>query len=130
PHGAQKLLGWFGGPGVAGTIGMFQQMHIPAPVAFLVMCAEFFGSLLLLLGLFTRVAAAGIFLVMLGAVLTVDISNGFFMNWTGTQAGEGFEYHLLAMGLALALIMAGGGHRSVDLAATQRLDVFNRGGQR
>lgn len=115
PHGAQKVLGWFGGGGLGGTIAFFSQnLGIPAPVTVLVATAEFFGALGLLLGLLTRVGAAGIGLVMLGAVYLIHWNFGFFMNWTGMQAGEGFEFHILALGLAVALLLKGGGRWSVD----------------
>lgn len=115
PHGAQKALGLFGGPGFSGTMGFFtEQMHIPAIFALLAIAAEFLGSLGLIVGLLTRVAAFGILSVMAVAILTVHAKVGFFMNWYGSQQGEGFEYHLLAIGLALALIVTGGGCGSVD----------------
>lgn len=121
PHGAQKMLGWFGGYGFSGSMGFFtQQLHIPAFFGFLAIVAEFFGSLALLAGFATRVAAAGIFTNMVVAVLTVHASVGFFMNWSGQQAGEGYEYHLLAIGIALALIIRGGGTASVDRALTRK----------
>src|ERR1700733_6707571 len=83
-HGSQKMLGWFGGGGFSGTMGMFENyMHIPAPLAFLAIAAEFFGGIGLLLGLLGRVAALGITVNMLVAILTVHLPNGFFMNWTG-----------------------------------------------
>ena len=120
PHGAQKMLGWFGGYGFTGSMGFFtQQLHIPAFFGFLAIVAEFFGSLALLAGFATRVAAAGIFTNMVVAVLTVHASVGFFMNWSGHQAGEGYEYHLLALGIALAIIIRGGGTASVDRALTR-----------
>jgi putative oxidoreductase len=98
PHGAQKVFGWFGGYGFTGTMGFFtQQMHIPALFAFLAIAAEFAGSLGLIVGLLTRVAAFGILANMLVAVAMVHSKVGFFMNWSGNQKGEGFEYHLLAM---------------------------------
>ena len=101
PHGAQKALGWFGGYGFSGTMNFFtQQMHIPAPLAFLAIAAEFAGSIGLILGCFSRIAAFGIATNMVVAILTVHAANGFFMNWFGAQKGEGFEYHLLAIGLA------------------------------
>ena len=94
-HGAQKMLGWFGGYGFSGTMNFFtQMMHIPAPLAFLAICAEFFGGLGLIVGLLGRVAAFGISMNMLVAIFTVHIHNGFFANWSGQQKGEGFEYHL------------------------------------
>ncbi len=115
PHGAQKVLGWFGGHGFAGTMTFFTEtMGLPYLVALLVVLAEFFGSIGLIVGALTRIAALGIGSVMLGAILLVHLPNGFFMNWGGTQPGEGFEYHLLAIGLALALILRGGGALSLD----------------
>src|SRR5919197_2346861 len=95
PHGAQKLLGWFGGFGFSGTMGFFtQQMHLPWIVAFLIIIGESFGSMGLIIGFLTRVAAFGVLLIMVGAISLVHWPNGFFMNWSGKQAGEGFEYHL------------------------------------
>src|SRR5579859_4888312 len=91
-HGAQKMLGWFGGYGFKGTMGFFtQQAHIPAPLAFLAICAEFFGGLGLLVGLLGRIAAFGISVNMVVAILMVHLPNGFFMNWGGNQKGEGYE---------------------------------------
>ena len=92
PHGAQKLLGWFGGFGFAGTMGFFtEQMHIPAVLAFLVILAESIGAVGLVVGFLSRVAAFGVACVMVGAIWLVHWPNGFFMNWSGKQAGEGFE---------------------------------------
>jgi putative oxidoreductase len=120
PHGAQKMLGWFGGQGFSATLaGFTSAMHIPAPLAVLVIVAEFFGSIALLLGAFTRVAAAGIAAVMVGATVLVHARHGFFMNWRGSQAGEGFEYHILAIGIAVSLMLMGGGLGSVDRALTR-----------
>jgi len=114
PHGAQKLLGWFGGYGFSGTMEAMTGMGLPAAAVFLVIMAESFGALGLILGFLTRLGAFGVGLVMLGATLMVHLPNGFFMNWSGQQKGEGFEYHLLAMGLALILVIRGGGKYSVD----------------
>lgn len=115
PHGAQKALGWFGGYGFAGTMGFFTgTLHIPAVLAFLAIAAEFVGAILLFLGLFSRVAALGIASVMTVAVLTVHLGNGFFINWAGNQKGEGFEYHLLVIGLALIVLANGAGKVSAD----------------
>ena len=115
PHGAQKMLGWFGGGGVGGTIGFFDQaLGIPAAITVLVIIAEFFGSLGLITGFLTRIAAFGVGCVMLGAVALVHINVGFFMNWTGQQQGEGFEFHILALGIVAALLIAGGGKASLD----------------
>ena len=122
PHGAQKLLGWFAGPGFSQTMDSFTvHMHIPAVFAFLVICAESFGAVGLVLGLFTRLAAFGLMCDMLGAIALVHWKNGFFMNWTGKQAGEGFEYHLLAVAISLAVMMKGAGRWSVDRALAKRL---------
>lgn len=115
PHGAQKLFGWFGGYGFAGTMGwMTESMGIPAPLAFLAIMAESFGALFLIAGVLTRVAAFGIGGVMVVAALTAHLEYGFFMNWSGQQAGEGIEYHILAAAMALALVIKGAGRASVD----------------
>ena len=116
-HGAQKMLGWFGGYGFHGTMGFFtQQMGIPAPLAFLAICAEFFGGLGLIFGLLARIAALGIMVNMMVAVAKVHSANGFFMNWTGQQKGEGFEYHLLAIALLIVVLVKGSGALSIDRA--------------
>lgn len=115
PHGAQKALGWFGGQGFQGTLGMFTtMMHVPVFLAVLAIAAEFLGSLGLITGLLGRIAAFGIFCNMLVATVLVHSGNGFFMNWAGNQKGEGFEYHILAMGLALVVMIAGSGRASLD----------------
>jgi putative oxidoreductase len=115
PHGAQKMLGWFGGYGFSGTMGFFtEKMGLPAAFAALAIIAEFAGALGLITGLLSRVAAFGIASVMVGAILTSHLANGFFMNWFGNQTGEGYEYHLLALGLAIAVIIQGGGALSLD----------------
>jgi putative oxidoreductase len=113
-HGAQKMLGWFGGYGFHGTMGFFTHMGMPAPVALLIICTEFFGGLGLLLGLLTRIAAIGVFGLMVGAIFMVHLQNGFFMNWMGTQKGEGFEFHLLVLAIAAALLLRGAGAFSLD----------------
>jgi putative oxidoreductase len=116
-HGAQKALGWFGGYGFSGTMGFFTQgMHIPAVFAFLAICAEFLGSIGLLLGLLGRVAAFGICCNMLVAVITVHWHFGLFANWFGNQKGEGIEYHLLAIAITFAIMIKGSGAFSVDRA--------------
>ena len=124
-HGAQKMLGWFGGYGFTGTMGFFTgMMHIPAVFAFLAIAAEFFGGLGLIFGLFTRVAAFGIFCNMLVAVVMVHHQFGFFMNWAGTQKGEGFEFHLLVLAIVAFLVIRGAGAFSVDrvLSVTVRAE--------
>jgi putative oxidoreductase len=114
-HGAQKMLGWFGGYGFSGTMGFFTgALHIPAVFAFLAIAAEFFGGLGLIFGVLTRVAALGIAVNMLVAIAMVHGRFGFFMNWSGSQKGEGFEYHLLALAMAAFLMLQGAGAFSVD----------------
>ena len=113
-HGAQKALGLFGGPGFSSTIGSFQQMGIPAWLAVLAIAAEFLGGLGLLVGLLSRIAALGIIVNMVVAILMVHSGVGFFMNWNGNQPGEGFEFHLLAIALGLAIVVKGAGAFSVD----------------
>jgi putative oxidoreductase len=114
-HGAQKMLGWFGGYGFSGTMGFFTgMMHIPAPFAFLAIAAEFFGGIGLILGFLTRIAAFGILTNMLVAIAMVHHSFGFFMNWTGLQKGEGYEYHLLVLAVAVYLMIRGAGAASLD----------------
>lgn len=121
PHGAQKVLGWFGGHGLAGTLGFFTEtMGLPLAAAALVIAAEFLGSLGLITGLLTRLAAFGILCVMTGAIFLVHLPHGFFMNWGGNQAGEGFEFHLLAIAIALALMLKGGGRWSLDRMLARR----------
>jgi putative oxidoreductase len=118
-HGAQKVLGWFGGGGFAATLQGMSSMGLPKAIVLLVMAAEFGGSILLVLGAFTRLGALGVTCVMVGAIATVHHKFGFFMNWTGQQPGEGFEYHLLALAIAGALLIGGGGAFSVDHALTE-----------
>jgi putative oxidoreductase len=118
-HGAQKLLGWFGGYGFHATIAFFGHSGMPAPVAFLVICTEFFGGIGLIVGLLTRIAALGIGVEMIGAIFLVHLPNGFFMNWNGNQKGEGFEYHLLTIAVAATLLLRGAGKFSVDHALSE-----------
>lgn len=121
-HGAQKMLGWFGGYGFEGTIGwMTSQLGIPALLAALAIAAEFFGGLGLIAGLGSRLAAFGVAATMLVATLMVHASNGFFMNWFGAQQGEGFEFHLLAIALALVVMIRGAGALSLDGLVAKRL---------
>jgi len=114
-HGAQKVLGWYGGNGYSGTMGYFtHQMGIPAPFAVLAILAEFLGGIGLFFGLFARVAAFGIAVNMAVAIFLVHAPNGLFMNWYGNQRGEGFEYHLLAIAMGAALMARGAGAWSLD----------------
>jgi len=117
PHGAQKLLGWFGGYGFSATLKSFESnMHIPFIFALAAILAESVGAVALIAGFFTRIAALAIAADMAVAVYLVHWKVGFFMNWMGNQKGEGFEYHILAVAVALALVVRGGGLWSVDRA--------------
>jgi putative oxidoreductase len=119
PHGAQKLLGWFGGYGFTGTMGYFTgTVGTPWLVGLLVILGEFFGSLLLITGFGTRFAAASLVVIMLGAAWQLR-GNGFFMNWFGNQKGEGLEFFLLTVGIGLALVALGGGRWSLDRLIAQ-----------
>ena len=116
PHGAQKLLGWFGGYGFAGSMGYFTgTVGAPWLVGLLVILGEFFGPILLILGFGTRFAAASLAIIMLGAAWQLR-ANGFFMNWFGNQKGEGIELFILVIGIAISLVISGGGKWSVDSA--------------
>ena len=115
PHGMQKLFGWFGGFGFTNTMTYFTQTAgLPWIIAFLIIIGESLGSLGLIVGFFTRLSALGLIFIMVGAITTVHIPNGFFMNWFGKNAGEGFEYHLLVIGMSIPLLISGGGKYSVD----------------
>jgi putative oxidoreductase len=119
-HGAQKMLGWFGGYGFKGTLGAFTQAGMPAALALFVILVEFFGGLSLIFGLFSRLAGLGLAALMLGAIFTVHLKFGFFMNWFGQQKGEGFEYHLLAIALAVLFLLRGAGALSIDRFISER----------
>ena len=114
-HGAQKVFGWFGGAGLTGTLRMMHDhLHLPIPVAFLVVMSEFLGGAGLIVGLLSRVAAVGICVTMLSAIVMVHGRNGLFMNWLGDRKGHGIEYHLLAIALAVAIVVRGSGAASLD----------------
>lgn len=115
PHGAQKLLGWFGGYGFKGTMQYFTgTAGLPAVIAFLVIVGESVGGLLLLAGVGTRLMSLWIGVILFSAMVMVHWGNGFFMNWFGAQKGEGIEFFILALGLVAALLVTGGGKFSVD----------------
>jgi putative oxidoreductase len=116
-HGAQKMLGWWGGEGFDATVRMLGSV-VATPIAPWIIIGEFFGAILLFLGFLTRFAALVVTTIMLGAISYVHAPNGFFMNWAGNQAGEGYEFHLLVIAMALALVIRGGGSASVDLTLT------------
>ena len=122
PHGLQKVFGMFGGFGFAGTMNFFtHNMGIPYVFALLAVLAESLGSVAVIAGFFTRLSALGVGFTIAVAALMVHIPNGFFMNWFGKQAGEGFEYHILAVGLALSLVISGGGKFSLDRLIANRI---------
>ena len=114
PHGAQKVFGWFGGQGYEGTVAAFVQGGMPVPGVWLLMAIELLGSLGLIFGFMTRIAAFGIGGSLTICALMNHVQNGFFMNWFGQQQGEGFEFHILAVGLALGLVIKGAGLLSID----------------
>ncbi len=115
PHGMQKALGLFGGYGFSGTVGFFQSMGMPFIIGTLVILAEFVGSIGLILGFGTRFMAFSVGLTMTGAaILGGHAANGFFMNWFGMQKGEGLEYFILVVGMALAVLVSGSGKYSFD----------------
>lgn len=122
PHGAQKLLGWFGGYGFDGTMGFLTgTIGLPWIFAFLVIMIEFVGALALIFGIGTRIVAVGIISLFTGIIFSSHAQNGFFMNWAGNQAGEGFEYHLLVIGMAIALLVSGAGKWSLDYAFQKKI---------
>jgi len=121
PHGLQKLLGLFGGYGFSATVEYFSSTGIPGLIGVLIVLGESFGALFLIAGLLSRISAAGIALIMLGAIVMVHSQFGFFMNWFGAQSGEGFEYHLLALGLSLVVLVRGGGKWALDSEITSKL---------
>jgi putative oxidoreductase len=125
PHGAQKLLGWFGGYGFEGTMNYFTQtVGLPWIVGVTVTILEFFGAIALILGIGTRVVASAYLVLAIGIVFTSHIEHGFFINWFGTQSGEGYEYFLLWIAMALALVVNGAGKFSLDRIVLTR--SFNK----
>jgi putative oxidoreductase len=122
PHGAQKLLGWFGGAGFTATMRWFESsFRIPTIFALLAILAESVGAVALIAGFFTRIAALAISVNMLVAVALVHRKVGFFMNWMGTAKGEGFEYHILVVAIGIALMFLGGGRWSLDGVIAKKL---------
>jgi putative oxidoreductase len=114
-HGAQKMLGWFKGPGLKNsTKTLAEHMHIPVALGFLAIAVEFFGGVGLIVGLLSRIAAAGVVVIMLVAIVLVHGRYGLFLNWFGDREGDGYEYHLLALALAIIVIVRGSGALSLD----------------
>jgi len=125
-HGAQKALGWFGGAGLQSTVRVFrEQLRIPAPLALLSVAAEFLGGLGLIVGLLSRIAALGIAVVMIVALVAVHGKFGFFMNWYGEKQGHGIEYHILVLALSLAVMIKGAGAFSLDQVLYQHISNQN-----
>ena len=129
PHGAQKLLGWFGGFGIEGTQGFFATLGIPSALGLLVILGESVGAVALALGLATRLSALGISAAMLGAMLMVHAPHGFFMNWFGNQAGEGLEFGILMLALSVPLVVRGGGRFAVDRLLFDRFPIRHPAGR-
>jgi putative oxidoreductase len=126
-HGAQKMLGWFGGPGLASSMRTFtEDLHLPTTLAFLVIAGELFSGIGLIVGLFSRIAALVIALTMVGAIATVHFRFGLFLNWFGTQKGHGIEFHLLAIALALVVVVKGAGALSVDRLVYEHVSGFEQ----
>jgi putative oxidoreductase len=126
-HGAQMALGWFGGAGLQTTVRQFrEQLRIPAPLAMLAVAAEFLGGLGLIVGLLSRIAALGIAVVMIVALVAVHRKFGFFMNWYGEKLGHGIEYHVLVLALALTVMIKGAGAFSLDQFLYQHESAQNR----
>lgn len=121
PHGAQKMLGAFGGYGFSGTIGFFTDtMNLPWIIGFTVIVIEFFGALSLIFGIAGRIWSALTVILFIGIVFTSHLEHGFFMNWFGNQPGEGYEFHLLMIGLAIATFINGSGKYSIDYFIANR----------
>ncbi len=114
-HGSQKVLGWFGGYGLSGTVGYFKDVvHIPAFFAYLGPFVEFLGGIALVFGMFTKVAALGIFIMMVVATAKVHFPNGFLLSGKGDGKGQGYEFTLTLAIISLVLVLLGGGIYSVD----------------
>lgn len=121
PHGAQKLLGLFGGYGFSATMeSLTSQMGLPSLIAFSVIMIEFFGSISLIIGFLSRFWALALTGMFMGIIFTTQLEHGFFMNWFGNQAGEGYEYSLLVIGIALTIIVNGSGKWSIDKVISKK----------
>ena len=114
-HGAQKVFGWFGGPGLSQTVAGFRQMGIPPPATVVAAFIECFGGLAMIVGFLTRPAAVGLIAVMLVAISKVHVRNGFFLNWSMAPGkGHGYEFNLALIAMALSILIGGAGVLSVD----------------
>jgi putative oxidoreductase len=123
-HGAQKLLGWFDGFGFASSMDFFTEtIGLPGVLGFLIILAESLGMVALIVGLFSRVMAAGLIVIMTGAIITVQAQFGFFMNWFGNKGGEGIEFSLLTIAMAIVVVLNGSGIYSFDHLLFRRIAV-------
>ena len=120
PYGMQKLFGWFGGPGIKGTLAQMTFKRIPKFVGWLVIVGQSFGSIALIIGFLGRIAAGGLFIIFTGALI-VHLPDGWSMNWFGTKNGEGIEYHVMLLSLLLIVIVSGSGALSIDAWLTSRM---------
>ncbi|WP_114941426.1 DoxX family protein [Mucilaginibacter endophyticus] len=120
PHGAQLFTGWFQGSGYTGSMNYFSSLGLPPLIGFLVIFLEFFGSVFILAGLFTRLFAFACICLVMGMILMVHIHIGFFMNWYGLLKGEGFEYHILMLSMLVSLLVAGSGKAGIDTLFTNK----------
>ena len=121
PHGAQKMLGLFGGPGFSGEMDFLTgTVHLSWLIAIGVIVIEFIGPLSFIVGFASRVWAVLTIILMLGIIVSSHLDNGFFMNWFGNQKGEGYEYHLLVIGLCLATLYNGSGKLSIDTSLQKK----------
>lgn len=114
-HGSQKVMGWFGGAGLAGTVAAMSSMGLPVPLVYALCLGELLGGIGLIVGCLSRIAAAGIGIIMIGAIATVHLKNGFFINWfLVPDQGHGFEYNLALLAMAVAVILGGPGRWAID----------------
>lgn len=114
-HGAQKVLGWYGGYGLKGTVGYMTSLGLPLPMAYLVCFFEFIGGIGLMLGFLARLSALAVGIVMVGAISTVHWQHGFFINWELKPGkGHGIEANLAFLAMALAVFLQGAGSLSLD----------------
>ena len=121
-HGAQKVLGWFGGYGLAGSLGYFENyLGISAPLFYLTAFTEFLGGIAIIFGLFSRVFAVGYFIEMLVVLFKIHLPMGFFMNWGAIAGhGEGYEFHIALIAMSLAAALVGPGTYSLDYVIASR----------
>jgi putative oxidoreductase len=123
PHGCQLLFGWFGGMGFSASMDYFTQAEgLPWVVGCMVILLQSLGSVFILAGFLSRFFAFAMTCLFIGMVVTSHWQHGFFMNWMGNQGGEGFEFHVLAIGLSLGLLASGSGAYSIDASLTKKRD--------